>query len=57
MWWNDDVQESIKRKKQTKKIYDQTGDEPDRPKYVAARRATNLRVVNAGNQVQEDLYQ
>ena len=52
---NHDVSHNIKRKQQTKEVYNQTGHELYRLEYVAARKAAKCVVTNTRNQAQDEL--
>ena len=55
-WWRDDVQESIKGKKDAKKRYDQSGNQVDREVYIQKRNEAKRTVARAKEEAYADLY-
>ena len=55
-WWNEEVQESIKEKKEAKKTWDLLQDEVSRKNYKVARKKASRVVAKARADACEELY-
>ena len=55
-WWNKEVQESIKNKKEAKKVFDRTGQEAHWEEYVSRRKEAKREVAKAKEDAYKDLY-
>ena len=55
-WWNEEVQQIVKRKKILKKEWDRSGREEDKEQYKAAKKEAKRAVARARNQAWDELY-
>ena len=55
-WWNEEVQESIKEKKEAKKTWDLLQDEVSRKNYKVVRKKVSRVVTKARADACEELY-
>ena len=56
-WWNEEIQDWVKRKKLAKKEWDKKCDEQSKRKYKEICKETKRRVTNAKNEAYKELYQ
>ena len=55
-WWNEEVQESIKEKKEAKKVWDKITDENSKKSYKEKKSKAKKAVAIAKGRAYEDLY-
>ena len=55
-WWNEEVQESIQRKRLVKKKWDKMGDEESRQAYKVTRQEAKREVAKAKERAVSELY-
>ena len=56
-WWNEEVQESIRKKRLAKKRWDMQRDEESKQEYKEMRREAKKEVAKAKNNAYDELYQ
>ena len=56
-WWNEEVQEKVKMKKEAKKIFERTGSEEDRQMYRRANKEAKGAVAKAKAGAVQGLYE
>jgi exonuclease III len=55
-WWNEEVQNIVKKKKVLRKEWDRTGNQDDKEKYKEAKKEAKQIVAEAKSRVWDDLY-
>ena len=56
-WWKKEVQDSVKAKKEPKKLWDSTRDEVTKKRYKRATKEVKQKVAKAKNDTYKELYQ
>ena len=57
LWWNQEVQEKLKDKRNAKKIWDTIRDDTSKLAYKTARKQAKREVAKARNKAYEELYE